>query len=385
MKVVATASPKRACSMPRRLRMMVLSLTAIFMLYSFTLMSHRLHSLSVTNKDLTTKFVPKPKQNITIEVVYKDTETFFVWRPPREYDKNLDDYLVYEHEYNEFVDQYETELKQCDDQPIPFVILITSAPKNADRRNAVRETWLRDASRYNVRYFFTLASVEDNNTMDAVKQEDEEYHDIIQMKHLDTYHNLTMKVLLSLKWADTYCSHSQFVMKTDDDMYIDLSLFMNYFARPLISRDYDEKAVFGFLASKYPVIRKNNTLRPWFVPERVYKRPAPFKDKYPTFTSGVMYIFTGSALHDIVVQAEKLLPALYVEDVFLTGFVAQYANVSRKDLKKGMFMFDGKCKLDKFKKGVAGVSYNPAAIGHYCKPEDLKWIYDYKQKLIAYV
>ena len=39
---------------------------------------------------------------------------------------------------------------------------------------------------------------------------------------LDTYQNLTLKTLAGVKWAGQFCGQAEFVMKTDDDMYVDL-------------------------------------------------------------------------------------------------------------------------------------------------------------------
>lgn len=39
---------------------------------------------------------------------------------------------------------------------------------------------------------------------------------------VDTYHNLTYKGIAALRWIDTYCSHATFVLKTDDDIFVNM-------------------------------------------------------------------------------------------------------------------------------------------------------------------
>ncbi len=38
----------------------------------------------------------------------------------------------------------------------------------------------------------------------------------------DTYHNLTLKTTMGLKWTAIFCPQAQFVLKTDDDIYVNL-------------------------------------------------------------------------------------------------------------------------------------------------------------------
>ena len=39
----------------------------------------------------------------------------------------------------------------------------------------------------------------------------------------DTYHNLTLKTVMGLKWTSIFCPQARFVMKTDDDIFVNLS------------------------------------------------------------------------------------------------------------------------------------------------------------------
>jgi len=39
---------------------------------------------------------------------------------------------------------------------------------------------------------------------------------------VDTYRNLTYKGVAALRWVDTYCSQATFVLKTDDDIFVNM-------------------------------------------------------------------------------------------------------------------------------------------------------------------
>lgn len=52
--------------------------------------------------------------------------------------------------------------------------------------------------------------------------EADKYGDIIQEKFHDTYNNLTIKVGMLLKWTNNHCNGTKYIMKTDDDMFVNI-------------------------------------------------------------------------------------------------------------------------------------------------------------------
>ena len=40
----------------------------------------------------------------------------------------------------------------------------------------------------------------------------------------DIYYNLTLKTVMGLKWSSIYCSQVKYVMKTDDDIFVNVPL-----------------------------------------------------------------------------------------------------------------------------------------------------------------
>ena len=55
-----------------------------------------------------------------------------------------------------------------------------------------------------------------------LKWESEHFEDIIQGDFGDSYHNLTYKNLMGKLWVTQFCTQAEFVIKTDDDVFIDL-------------------------------------------------------------------------------------------------------------------------------------------------------------------
>lgn len=54
--------------------------------------------------------------------------------------------------------------------------------------------------------------------------ENQRHDDIIQERFIDSYNNLTLKSVMMLKWVNNHCGEkARFVMKTDDDMYVNVA------------------------------------------------------------------------------------------------------------------------------------------------------------------
>ena len=73
-----------------------------------------------------------------------------------------------------------------------------------------------------------------------LEEESSKYGDIIQGDFLDTYHNLSYKAVMGNLWVAEFCSQAEFVVKTDDDMYVDLYEVQTLTRRHLTTSQYVE-------------------------------------------------------------------------------------------------------------------------------------------------
>ena len=69
---------------------------------------------------------------------------------------------------------------------------------------------------------FLLGYPDDERKQEKIQEENEKHQDIVQGDFLDTYHNLSYKAIMGHLWVSEFCDHAEFVVKTDDDMFIDL-------------------------------------------------------------------------------------------------------------------------------------------------------------------
>ena len=56
-----------------------------------------------------------------------------------------------------------------------------------------------------------------------------EYHDIIFADMVDSYMNLTLKVLHGLTWANRHCANFNFLVKVDSDVFLNPFSLVDYF------------------------------------------------------------------------------------------------------------------------------------------------------------
>ena len=115
-------------------------------------------------------------------------------------------------------------ISKCPKRPLHVVIIVLASPKGSLRRNAIRGSWMHDFNSRKVKVtskflLGTLGLTESN--IRSLKQESEQYRDMLLFDTLkDSYFNLSLKVLHGLNWAERELPHFDFIIKTDDDSFV---------------------------------------------------------------------------------------------------------------------------------------------------------------------
>ena len=206
-----------------------------------------------------------------------------------------------------------------------MVILVHSSPTNLDRREAIRVTW-GDAVRHgqwpndrqsestlgrlDVAFVIGLHNNEAVNR--AVRQEYARHHDIILGDFIDHYQNMTLKSLLDLKVVDERCPGVRYLLKTDDDMIINLPYLLDILGRTSTTR--------SFMGPYNP---RSNVYRQgvW----KLTRAEFPF-NFFPPYESGSAYVITGDLIHELFVTAEYV-PHIFIDDVYVTGILGRVLGV----------------------------------------------------------
>lgn len=205
-----------------------------------------------------------------------------------------------------------------------LAVVVCSAVGNFAARRAIRETWGRDAMSTLTRAFFLLGRTDNETLQEEVNQEAGIYGDVLQADFMDTYNNLTVKSVVLLQWASKHCSETKYILKTDDDMYVNVPNLVHY-----LHKKGTPKMLLGCLISGATPVRDWSSK--WYVPLIVYPQHT-----YPDYLSGTGYVLSGDILSQLFRTALET-PFFYMEDIFITGMVA--SKLGLKPVNSDAFKF----------------------------------------------
>ncbi|CAN7939355.1 unnamed protein product [Ixodes hexagonus] len=199
---------------------------------------------------------------------------------------------------------------------VDYLFMVFSAVGNSAHRTAIRETWAGDAKLYpDTRMAFLLGATNDSRLQSSVQSESSAYSDIVQESFVDSYRNVTLKSIMMLRWASTFCRHARFVVKVDDDTYLNVA---NFFAT-MAARSPD--AIYGKLFEGSKPIRDPDNK--WHVSVKEYS-----DSSYPNYVAGSAYVL-GSRVAETLYRATGYVKPFPMEDAYITGACAESAGVPR--------------------------------------------------------
>ncbi|XP_016517287.1 beta-1,3-galactosyltransferase 2-like [Poecilia formosa] len=207
----------------------------------------------------------------------------------------------------------------------PFLILMVPvAPSNLEGRDAIRRTWggKKMVLGQLVETVFIVGlpgGVDANQEQARVKQESEQYRDLIQSNFQDSYRNLTIKTMVMLEWLAQHCANASFVIKIDSDMLLHVD---NLVALLLDPKTPKENYMTGLVWWHSPVLR--NPFNKFYMPTQVITEP-----EYPPYPLGMAYVMSLDLPKKILSVSPQIKP-IYIEDAYL-GMCLKRLGVSPTD------------------------------------------------------
>lgn len=211
---------------------------------------------------------------------------------------------------------------------ILLLLFVKSSPENFERRQAIRDTWGNESFVWseldaNVRVLFALGVHPDAERRPSVQraliQEDRVYGDLIQQNFLDTFHNLTAKLVLQFHWGHKYCPQARFLMSADDDIFVHMPNLVKYLQQQSGAKDL----WVGHVHRGAPPVRRKESK--YHVPEELYPWPS-----YPDYTAGAGYVVSADVATKIYHATLLLNSSMYIDDVFM-GICAKAMGVSPQE------------------------------------------------------
>ncbi|MED6264780.1 hypothetical protein CHARACLAT_018570 [Characodon lateralis] len=220
----------------------------------------------------------------------------------------------------------------CDEKPF-LLLVVKSLIYNFDRRQAIRQTWGHAGFLANrtVTTVFLLgnASSMDNfpDLQEMLDHEAKLHKDLLQWDYRDTFFNLTLKEVLFLEWFSTYCPQAQYVLKGDDDVFVNTLRVIDFLEG--LSEGKAKDLFMGDVISNAGPQRDKKMK--YFVPETV------FWGQYPPYAGGGGYLFSGDLAKRLYNISQKVV--LYpIDDVYTGMCLEKLGLVPEKH--KGFRTFD---------------------------------------------
>ena len=214
----------------------------------------------------------------------------------------------FNHNFKYVIDNPDICKLYSDQTEIELMLIILTVHENVQQRNTLRETWLTHSKNNtaSVRYAFLLGEVKDEKLKADVIKEGKIFRDIIKEDFVDVYSNLTYKTIMGFKWTATKCKVAKAVMKTDDDMYINVPNVLKIVRNKFTDLQTN---VIGSCAQVASPIRDQQSK--WFASLSSY--PGKF---YPGFCSGTGYMTSFNVARKVF-EISPHVPYFHLEDVYV--------------------------------------------------------------------
>ncbi|XP_056315535.1 beta-1,3-galactosyltransferase 1 [Danio aesculapii] len=200
------------------------------------------------------------------------------------------------------------EPKKCESTTPFLILLISTNHKEFDARQAIRETWGDENifSNVHILTLFLLGYSTEPVLNQMVEQESQIFHDILVEDFVDSYHNLTLKTLMGMRWVSLFCPNAQYVMKTDSDIFVNMDNLVFNLLRP--NAKPRRRFFTGHVINGGPI---RDVHSKWFMSRELYP-----DSRYPPFCSGTGYVYSGD-MAELLYKTSLHTRLLHLEDVYV--------------------------------------------------------------------
>lgn len=208
----------------------------------------------------------------------------------------------------------------CNGENVDILVYLHSAVDHRESRRNIRESWAssRTFSNINVKLLFIVGRPSDSMTQFHVETEFSTYGDIVQGDFSDAFKNLTYKAITMLAWVNAHCSQVRYIVKVDDDMFVDMFRVVSEVIPKVASK---KLAVVCDVKTDMPILRDPHIK--WSVDETLL----PGRKTWPRFCSGYFVVMTGETIPKLYEASFNVADYIPIDDAYLFGLLVE-RNVS---------------------------------------------------------
>lgn len=244
----------------------------------------------------------------------------------------------------------------CRNSDVFLLIMVPSAVSNFEQRNTIRKTWGNvSTTKPTVLLKFVLGKSKDTVQQSLAETENSIYHDILFEDILETYENLSQKSKALLRWASTNCNGVRYLLKIDDDMFLNRPRLLNDLNTHPKTNSISGCKVSGASPFRFAFSK-------WRISKSEYEN-----DYYPDYIAGTAYLISGDIISNLY-RATQNVPYFIFEDVYITG-------LCRKSIGALAIEYKGfSCGYRV--RGPCGNNFRYQITGHHYTPEEIQrmWV-----------
>ncbi|XP_069125040.1 beta-1,3-galactosyltransferase 5-like isoform X2 [Argopecten irradians] len=218
-----------------------------------------------------------------------------------------------------------------------LVILVPSIQTNIEERRAIRNSWgsvargnhwPRHHMNVSIKLVFLFGEDPTMKNNRVAQLESDMYGDVVQADFIDTYANLTRKMLMGLHWVSTRCADAEYVLKADEDTFVNIPILVDVLKQT--RHPAYQGVVLGHVNAGGIVKR----LGRWNVKKADYPFP-----HYPPYTAGNTYVISANIAASLF-RTSEFMPYIPIEDAYITGILAKVINAEVIDVPGFTFYLD---------------------------------------------
>ncbi|XP_042873870.1 beta-1,3-galactosyltransferase 5-like [Penaeus japonicus] len=214
---------------------------------------------------------------------------------------------------------------------IKIVSYVHSAVKKTENRQLIRDTWgsMKYYQQIYLRIVFVFGAAASQEEQDIINEESEKHHDIIQLDFVDSYKNLSYKGVSALQWITEHCMQAQWILKSDDDMIINVFGLVDYlslYTKWLTSHgEGPPSKIMCAVWWGMPVLRGTGCAK-WCVTEEEWPEKS-----YPTYCSGSAFVIPTRVAPKLY-HSYFHAPFLWVDDAYISGVLPRQAGIKHQPI-----------------------------------------------------
>ena len=202
-----------------------------------------------------------------------------------------------------------------------MLLYIYNSMDGKNTRNIIRSTFGSQTliNVLNIKIMFVMGVTENVTSLPPnILEEFVQYGDILVVNVLESYKNLTLKGTKTLQFLADHCKQATWVMKADDDVFLDLQRVRDRLNR--WKSNNPSPPIFGFflphhrpaICPKYPK---------WCIDKSVNIK------RYPPYVVGVGYIFSYKLVSKMIAEIIETKQYMNLtDDVYMTGYLTKNIN-----------------------------------------------------------